>query len=724
MEQSMSQESTDIVLEYRGRRFYKTTYFNIPCIRSENNYYNFTKIVQDHGYRDLERITRAVFWKDYFDSFSKSHRINVETCEIIKSDVDVEGYARITESNIMFSIMNQYGVNKCLNGRYYPKQMLPFLCIHINQMFSDIISEELNMLDDEIHKKESSLEERIKQQASLIESLQMRLRNSNAGFNHEHPGSIVIHETSGCNYKLTFKVVNVQQSDYPDDVVVPNVYNIDKMKQLILFYTKNNCIEDIQHIGASIFKSSIERIIGIIEELQSFKFHPAYNIDDLIHKHVYNTELATNNYNSYIGTLFELYCAKRFSLPIYRLATAEFLSLSKQDHGVDLMDIDRMIIAQCKYYSVRTLDETKLKTFMDFCQCMDDWHRILYINSSAKISSDVIKASENNLFEIVRIDDIEFNEFMKTVNAIENDKNDVERIPVIEKSLELNSDIERFIIRLLEEKDKWPLSELLARVNLQFGITISQEFFIKHYKHLYAKNRNGNILRDERTHPIVSRNVENEEEWIRNYVGFGEYVPDELIAAHNEHFNTSYTRDSYTRRFGTMFEHNKNRTNELFKRQINKKQIHLYRFPLNDEMRNDFRRFIEEHQNLTLTELINEFNSRFHRFENTVSIKRLMEDSQSNEIVSSLTMNPVIRSASDITDEMKTLIRRFVSDKLHEGDVRLIDMLKMIEDEFHLSFTSYAFKHICSSLYMKTYDKSIPKNENGESILQSIEIRK
>ena len=350
---------------------------------------------------------------------------------------------------------------------------------------------------------------------------------------------------------------------------------------------------------------------------------------------------------------------------------------------------------------------------------MTDWNKILYVNKSAKLASNVVNAISNNIFNIVYIEDYEFEAFMDSIGAI-RDETSVLEPEIVNENKENETDIENYILELESEKDKWLLSDLLAKVNLKFGLSISQAYFKEHYSHLYAKNRNGKILRDEKTNPIVMRSVANEEEWIKEQVGLAEYIPDELIELHNEHFKTSYNRDSYTRRFGFMFEHNKNRRNELFKRQLDKKQVHLYRFPITDEIKLIFRTFINEHQNLTLMELIKEFNSHFHRYETTVSIKRLMEDTISSEIVDSSTTYPVIRSATDITEEIKNEISDFVSEELKKEDVLLRDMLNKINERYHLSFTSYAFKHIFSSLYRKTYDKSLPKNENGEQVLQAL----
>ena len=428
---SQIQES---VYELNGKRFYRSSFFDIACIRCENGYYNFTKIAQDNGKRDIYEITRYKYWKDYIDAFKRSYLFDSETNEFILriscTAKPQERYIEISDEMLSFTIQTRDEKLLELNGTYMPEDLLHFFCEHVNKTYSLKIAETIKLTKKETKLRNITLEQKIEEQEALIESLKTRLRNSNAGFNHETPGAIVIHETKTHNFKLFYKVVNVRAEDYPNDNVISEVYNIDKMKSLINFYAKRGYIADIKLIGSNVFEGTIESLTKLINELQHFKFRPSYNIDEEIRKYVDANRDSIhdkNKRNKAIGTLFEFYCAKRFSIPMYKLATVEMLSFSKQDNGVDLIDIDKLTIAQCKYYQSSELLAHRLQTFVDFCKYMNDWNRILFVNSNIKLSVNVVRASIQGLFEIMPIENYEFEGFLRSFGIELNNNSSISK---------------------------------------------------------------------------------------------------------------------------------------------------------------------------------------------------------------------------------------------------------------------------------------------------------
>lgn len=744
-ENESSSNSTAIqYIEVNGMRFYKTTFMDVDCIRCENGYYNFTRMARENGYRDLERIMRNKEWKQFFEAVKQLYLIDTSRFRLILK-TDFEKYEfkdeliGITEKNVYIEVNRRSISDPSINGRYYPKILLHHFASLISFDYCLKICHIVELLDEEIQLRSISTETWIKEQEEKVKSLETRLKNSNAGFNHEYAGAIIIHQTNTRNYKLIYKEVDIDADDYKNDIVVPTVYNIDKMRRLILFYVRNECIPHVHWAQANIFecepitdeeefKAGSERLIRLIRDIQGFSLELKFDVDKEIVKVL---DKQYKNRNKLIGTLFELFCSKKYSIPLFKFNKTEIFSLSKNDTGVDLMNIDKSTIIQCKCYN-SLLEYKRLQTFIDFCKRFNDWNRILMINSNTKIDANVVRAEQNQIFKIVIVDNDEFVEFCcsfgidleeKPMNDIEEE---IEEIPIPNESQidESKHSIEVFVNHLLDEKEEWLLSELLSRINQQFMLTLSQANFINDFKELYAQTRNGTILRDAEGHPIVRRNVgrESEIEWIINTIGFGEYFKEDFIQMHNEHFGSNYTSDSYIRTFGSMFEHDSNHKRAIFQRQISRQKRTLLRFQMDEEEYNAFKEFIDVRTTYTT------FNERFHRYESSASFNKLkarlerpfgVEEPVENIELPESSLR--IKSLSSLSTEQLQEITSFVRETIAQEPIKLIRMQALINERFHIYLEKHAFTHAFSSLYQKTRSKTIPRDKDGDYILISIE---
>ena len=660
---SSSSQIREEEFELNGKKFYRTSFFDISCIRCENGYYNFTKIAQDNGKRDIYEITRYKYWKEYIDEFKKKYRIEIKTMKITSTKYQTVNsrsgeFMDITDEKLSFTIRNQEGNRACLNGVYMPKLLLHFFCEHVNKAYAMDIMDLIDLIEEETRLRNITLEQKIEEQAALVESLKTRLQNSNAGFNHETPGAIIIHETKTHNFKLFYKVVNVRSNDYPNDTVISYVYNIDKMKRLINFYTKKGYVDGLKLIGPSVFEGTLETITKLIDELQHFKFQPSYDIDEEIKKYVdLNREALRDKSkrNGVIGTLFEFYCAKRFSIPMYKLATTEMLSFSKQDHGVDLIDIDKMTIAQCKYYQSSELTEHRLQTFIDFCKYMDEWNRLLIINVNINLSASVVRAAHQGLFDFVYIENYEFEGFLRSLGLKDeefsltkteeresssqtpkstcsiNKTESLEIEPITEApSLSIDecknesshrtlasvheSAIREYVKEQLESNDYLFLDELIAKINeireenasfmRELPSPMNTKTFYKRFGDLYEHENSGSLPKiDGRAIVRKQRNKEAEIEFITSTIGDGEIELGEYIALHNARFGTNYNRQSFTHRFRNMF---RMQGHSLYSRRIESKKVSILQ--LRDESSSNSESSTDVSETASNDEIVNYFN--------------------------------------------------------------------------------------------------------------------
>lgn len=54
-----------------NRTFYKSTFMGVTVIKTDDGFYNATKIAQDNGYVSFAQISRNDWWKDYYKTVKK-----------------------------------------------------------------------------------------------------------------------------------------------------------------------------------------------------------------------------------------------------------------------------------------------------------------------------------------------------------------------------------------------------------------------------------------------------------------------------------------------------------------------------------------------------------------------------------------------------------------------------------------------------------------------------
>ena len=125
------------VITYNGEVFTRTDYNDISVLVDQDGYYNGSKICKDNGtrYRD---ISKQQYWKDYIDALD---RLGINIPSPLTRD-------RSTLPNE-------------IRGTYVHPKLVNYLCIHVNLDYAIKVSEIMDLVNERIHLKCSSLEEEI-----------------------------------------------------------------------------------------------------------------------------------------------------------------------------------------------------------------------------------------------------------------------------------------------------------------------------------------------------------------------------------------------------------------------------------------------------------------------------------------------------------------------------------------------------------------------------------
>lgn len=477
-------------------------------------------------------------------------------------------------------------------------------------MYAVKVSKIMNLINDELHLRNISLEEKIKEQEAYIEQLKQEheiyKKKVNAGFNHERAGSIIItplnqkHNKIPNHYKLIFKDITIYQEDYPESIIINNIYNPQKMRNLVYFYIKNNGVAECKYINGGVYEiKDLDLFKRFINDLQTYNYTYKYNAKNELDKYLTTHKIDIKDSKT-LGILFEFYCSMKYNIPLYKYNKVESLSLTKIDKGIDLIDIEHQVVGQCKYYTSSTLDYFRLKSYIEFCKEFYEWEHYLFVNSKIVLTDDINEYIDNGLIKVINIDENDFEEFIHSlseINPIEiEDKPVIKPIEIEDKPVikikqaksknkpqsnfsipdETIQNMREFIIEKLRDNKIVYLDTMIRDLNVNFELHkfINQHIFTHLFSDLYKKTRNETIPVDKDGKKILMRNIDKDEEieFINATLGDDEMEKNTYIKIHNEHFNSNYNDLDFVRRFGYLFIHENNRRG-LMKRMVNRKVL-------------------------------------------------------------------------------------------------------------------------------------------------------
>ena len=660
--------------------FFKDYFMDISCIsviRNGERFYNFTKVIKDNTTKkDLNEIMRNKYWTNYVEAIKKVYKYDENNNKIMipqkmrdQPDNEKNCIRELQKEDYSFVIKGKIS-NEEILGTYYHEIFMNYFCEHVNLDYAVKVSRLMILVNEELHLKNISLEQKIEEQQQYIEEYK---RNINSGFNNERRGSIIIYKSKPLlNYKLVFK-----DNSYYDGLVntaikiINDVYNVQRIKNLINFYVKNDGVKGVKSLGSNNYEiQDFNVFLDFIEGLRNYTYTYNYDVNYCINKFVNkNPNLTKQNK----GFMFEFFCSQKYNIPSFKYTKTEKLGLTKIDKGIDLLDLDNKIVAQCKYYENTILDTNKLNNYISFCKEFVDYKRLLFVNESIKINVindnyfDIIKVSENEFNEWIRryynnsdktnsneikLVEIEISEpkFITNSSSIKQSDENIEKVEIknvktvvktdVKNSVKkqynydisdsLYNEISEYIISTLNDKYQIKLTEMLKLINLNFDLPkfMSECVFTKLFSNLYQKTHNDTIPRDKENNKLLIRliNKSEEEDFIKETIGIGQYLPSEYVKIHNEHFKTNYCVASFTKRFSYLFSKTPYKERLLLQKKVNGKRQTVYEISDYPNRNKIFLNFIKNNLNLTMTELTDKFNKEFHTYETTTSLCMFLHD--------------------------------------------------------------------------------------------------
>ena len=633
-----------------NRTFYRSTYMGVSVVRTKDCYYNATKICQDCGIKDIYQITRYKWWKEYYDMVKQYGKYDHETNKITPDFdlLDEKPTAntrqvlndQITDEILMFSMDRQEDKYNWISGTYVHEIFINMILVHVDKVYAFKVSYLINLMNEELHIRNITLEQKISEKEEELKKLQELHTNSEKGRSHELPGCIIV---TPMNEENIYKIHSdeKQRVHKSNDIYINGIYNPRDTCTEFLVYAKGYQLEGIEWIKTNLIKTdNVENIKTAVIDIQNFNIKPPTSEQNIqyIKEHYRPTSVA------FKGKMFEAFCSWKFDLPMYMSAPTETLSLTKADKGIDLLDVQRKRMAQCKHYTQTTVTDGSIPLFLDFCYSYPDYTHELYVLNETKISNDII---QNKDIKIIRVNSKDYNRWFE------------------ENTRDLTFDIEtseeykqacKWLLKELETHDFLYVDETIQKINELFGFSIKgKTYFGALFHNVYAPLYKKKVLRHDKANgrafisdpkkirPIVSDGkilndcisskciilltpdeIEEERRFLIETIGYGQWTLEELTPLYKERFHRDVTNASLALQ-RDIFVTTKagNRQRALLKRLLNKNdksKTPLYE--LNNTILPDkygkFKDFIISNDCKNIVQL---FNDHFHRHDTAYAMR-------------------------------------------------------------------------------------------------------
>lgn len=655
--------------ELNERKFYRTTFFDISCIRCENGYYNFTKIAQDNGKRDINEIVRLSTWKRKVEAFKRNYLFSLENNEFIlriscPAESVGELYKEISDDMLSFTVQTRDEKLLDLNGTYMPEDLLHFFCELVNDDYAVRISYLITLIHRETHLRNITLEQKIEEQAALVESLKTRLHNCNRGFNHERPGSILmlkqkynvskheaiqraierkraltgVDESQGELFRVRFS--QLKQSNYDaskrnrdikkgKEVIetrqILNVYNPLDIQRLFNHYANQGMLDGISFVSRNYVIGSFEAIEKAIRDISDFVLVASTPLskDEAIRISVDFASRAKIPRHQIRSKLFEWFCAYKYCFKPFNREITERIGLYKNDVAMDLIDIRNKRIGQCKYYYKNKLPYSSLDTYLDACDSIMNYTAYLFINDECEVDEEI---EEEISWELVRVPTNEFEEFLNEVDT--QLKEQSTSTSLVSNSLSNRaSDEEIVLLKSIIGLSQMNKDELLSRFNKlnksDWSIVQLYNAFNDHIIHKHGSYVDGfgniELKHDEEYIKIMK-------EWIMNYIAGnmlsrGCVIAETMLTDFNFYFKRFDTLPTLRKRFAEcMIEF------EYASKSINGKYAGCFIFKHDTTIEQDFIREMLKGRYMAKQELVDAFNEHFKTHYNINAFTREFRD--------------------------------------------------------------------------------------------------
>lgn len=323
-----------IINEPTKEEFVLTSYNDISVlVYTKNNYYNATKVCKETD-KNIYHLYKNKSWETY----------------VLK----VSSLLGIPSSDLILELDKNY--NNKVSGTYIHPKLMNYVCQWCNIDYSIKVDNLMNMINEELHLRNITLNERLQEEEMLIEQLKNRIENENLPKSIT-TGTIRITHLSKNKYKiyasdiilfsnnndyvinitnakktwsLTKKLLNIHDYEFVEKIIglkeIYNIYDIEKFKKLIIDVKYNKIIIE-SHFNID------DKITELLLLFKSF----SHKRKQLI-----------------IGKIFEYYVIKQLNLIPWSQIPLDLmnkLNCSRNDTGIDAIDINNKKFIQCKYYN-------------------------------------------------------------------------------------------------------------------------------------------------------------------------------------------------------------------------------------------------------------------------------------------------------------------------------------------------------------------------------------
>ena len=612
----------------KKQEFVENSYNGVTIIiHSVTGYIYATKIGSDNNVNIRDFFNKSPKWKEIERFWYENY--------------DRESYSVVNQVNInpdgtlmpCYKLINGYKETR--RGYYIHPDLVHFIIDRCNIMYAFKVSKIMNLINEELHLRNITLETKIEEMQDEIRNLKNELNNANKCMKRIK-GSIKVdkHYKKSNTYHL-FADTKMQYKNSRTIQVIP-LYNAYDTLRLMNYYAKYNCTKLVKQITPNIFEANYEDLITFLYQVSENTL--TVNIDyDLLINRILSSKRIRRYYKPY---LFEIYCSQQFNIPLFKFTLTESLGLYKQDRGCDLFDINNKVTGQCKYFIKSTLNERYLNKYFEFVDAMSYDDNYLFVNEDVTFAPSLIlydenleqindnstidrtkdvyiKTTEDNYISVkfVNADKFElfvteledkydehvsYEDFMalltsftlkhiqlqrERVNSYNNQKTIQEKVKKFNELRIHDNKDEQFECTIFKEQREYlkklieenPLgievNDCIKMINDKFNTSYDIIHFGHKFSDLYQHNSNSGF-------PVINgqkmilpvKQINNEIDFIINYIGIKDILVSDYIKIHNEKFNTMYTTNTFAHKFGKLF---RNDGSCFARKTINGQRVHV-----------------------------------------------------------------------------------------------------------------------------------------------------
>ena len=550
------------------------------------------------------------------------------------------------------------GYNKHVRGTYLHPLLIHPIAEYADMEYACRVMRLMHTINHENKLKNQMFEKKITEKENKLEELKDKHEKSIRGWNSERPGCIKIKQYVEDKCIRRFDLFRVyadeieNKLDEPGVYVVNNVYNPQKTCSLLQIYARNGHFDDITTYNRRnvLQTKSIDIIKARIDDIQNHRVRPP-SLEVI--KESIKRSFGRNGID-FKARMFEVYCAMKSGLQLFKYTQTELLGLTKVDKGLDLLDEDTLKMGQCKYYIQVPLGLNSLHRFLQYKEAYPEGTFELYISSLTLLSNSLLDIQG---IKIIRIDDDEFTKWF------ENETKDVTIVkekPYLHVDHEMYKNAQTWLSKELEEKPFVYLDDVWTYINNTFGMNIKQKtVFGRMFGHIYQRGDHRNVKyidtgnkKQILVHPskliptivngeikntikksfitLSNEDIQKEREFLIKTIGYGQYLWSDLLQKYKDEFGRETNSVTLIGTHRDIFEvcsENSGKRPVLTTRRINKVKTYIYDLNMSviPDKAKVFNNFINEHNGMDKSSLVQLFNSTFHRYESIRYFNCLVE---------------------------------------------------------------------------------------------------